>query len=171
MSPRSKSFLVIKVPNQAVLVSFINHIIYQWMVLLSVKIFLSIVWGAMAPCGPLDPPLVTVALTEQAIVRLSRLSNCLSKRLWECRIAQAKGSCDCCIVWAKDCATVALSEQGIVRLSQWGRATVTLFDQEIARVAQSLAQITWQSHDPTATVARPLCLSNPTVAQCDCRIA
>ena len=54
LSPRSKSILAIKVLIQAVLVSFINCIIYQWLVLLSVKKSLSIVWGGGH--GPLWPP-------------------------------------------------------------------------------------------------------------------
>ena len=52
-SPRSKSFLVVKVPIRAVLVSFINHIIYQWLVLLSVKKILPSVWGV--PWPPVAP--------------------------------------------------------------------------------------------------------------------
>ena len=51
---QSKNFLVIKVPIQAVFVSFIIQKIYQWFVSLSVKKNLSIVWVGH---GPLWPPI------------------------------------------------------------------------------------------------------------------
>ena len=66
-SPRSKNFVVIKVPIQAVFVSLIIQKIYQWFVSLSVKKICPSFGGGMAPCAPPPPGSATewdcVALT------------------------------------------------------------------------------------------------------------
>ena len=58
--PRSKHFLVIKVPIQAVFVSFINQKIYHAVICITKcekKFVHRLRGGAWPPVAPLDPPL------------------------------------------------------------------------------------------------------------------